>query len=71
MIQLNSLPRRSRHWASTTMIRIATQRLERRATLQQAGDTVDLPYVDHAVDQFVATYVFDLVPETAVHFPAE
>lgn len=55
---------------STTMIRIATRRLanwSRRATVRKADGTGKLPYPDRAFDRFVATYVFDLLPETAIN----
>lgn len=56
---------------STTMIRIATGRLDSwsgRAALERADGTVKLPYADRAFDRFVATYVLDLLPELSVHF---
>lgn len=56
---------------SATMVSLATQHLASwggRATLEQADGTVRLPYPDRAFDRFVATYVLDLLPESAIHF---
>ena len=50
---------------STTMIRIAAQRLspwKSRATIQEADGSSKLPYADAAFDRFVVTYVLDLLP---------
>lgn len=54
---------------STTMLEIATQRLARwsdRATVQQADGTMGLPFGDGQFDRFIATYVFDLLPLSAI-----
>lgn len=55
---------------STTMVEIATRRLERwseRAKVQQGDGTANgLPYANAAFDRFVATYVFDLLPEPLI-----
>jgi ubiquinone/menaquinone biosynthesis C-methylase UbiE len=54
---------------STTMVRIARQRLANwsgRAKVQQCDGTAKLPYADHVFDRFVATYVLDLLPEPAI-----
>lgn len=54
---------------STTMIRIAARRLTRwseRARVQQADGTTLQSYADAAFDRFVATYVFDLLPDAAI-----
>ena len=56
---------------STTMARIATRRLAHwsgRAMVQQADGTEKLQYADLAFDRFIAAYVFDLLPEPAIHF---
>lgn len=56
---------------STTMVSIARRRLANwssRATVQQGDGTVKLPSLDFAFDRFVATYVLDLLPESAIHF---
>jgi ubiquinone/menaquinone biosynthesis C-methylase UbiE len=54
---------------STTMIRIASERLANwrgRATLQQADGTARLPYVDGVFDRFIAAYVLDLLSYSAI-----
>jgi ubiquinone/menaquinone biosynthesis C-methylase UbiE len=60
---------------STTMVRIAAARLSRwgrRATVRQADGTATLPYSDQSFDRFVATYVLDLLAESAIsHVLAE
>jgi ubiquinone/menaquinone biosynthesis C-methylase UbiE len=55
---------------STTMIKIARRRLAPwagRVTLQEADGTVQQRYADGVFDRFVATYVLDLLPETAIN----
>lgn len=54
---------------SATMVRMATRRLARwssRATIERADGTARLAYADGAFDRFVATYVFDLLPQPTV-----
>ena len=54
---------------STTMIRIASERLANwrgRATLQQADGTARLPYVEGVFDRFIAAYVLDLLSRSAI-----
>lgn len=54
---------------STTMVQIATERLANRsgrAKVQQADGTTRLSYAGGAFDRFIATYVLDLLSETAI-----
>jgi len=55
---------------STTMIGIAQKRLAKwsnRATVRQVDGTARLPFEENRFDRFVATYVLDLFPESAIH----
>jgi selT/selW/selH-like putative selenoprotein len=55
---------------STTMAGIAQRRLARwseRATVRQVDGRAGLPYEDDTFDRFVATYVLDLLPQSAIH----
>jgi ubiquinone/menaquinone biosynthesis C-methylase UbiE len=54
---------------STTMVRLATERLKSfgpRAMVTQTSTKVDIPLGDDSIDRFVSTYVFDLLPVAAV-----
>jgi ubiquinone/menaquinone biosynthesis C-methylase UbiE len=54
---------------SSTMIAIASRRLARwrdRATLSRVDGTASLPYADASFDRFVATYVFDIFPDSTI-----
>ncbi len=54
---------------SSTMISIAARRLARwgsRATVSRRDATGALPYADASFDRFVATYVFDIFPESTI-----
>src|SRR5487761_129423 len=54
---------------STTMVSIASRRLARwgdRATVSRVDGTASLPYADASFDRFVATYVFDLFPDSVI-----
>lgn len=55
---------------STTMVEIATRRLANwngRVTVRHADGTIKLPYGDSSFDRFIATYVLDLLSESAIH----
>jgi ubiquinone/menaquinone biosynthesis C-methylase UbiE len=55
---------------STTMTALAARRLARwsgRFEVREADGTTSLIYPDAAFDRFVATYVLDLLSETAIH----
>lgn len=50
---------------STTMVQLATERLKPfglRATVTQISDETEIQLEDDAIDRFVSTYVFDLLP---------
>ncbi|MGC2030307.1 MAG: class I SAM-dependent methyltransferase [Steroidobacteraceae bacterium] len=54
---------------SSTMISIATRRLARwgsRATVSRVDATGSFPYADSSFDRFVATYVFDIFPDSTI-----
>lgn len=54
---------------SSTMTSIATRRLARwgsRATVSRVDATGSLPYADASFDRFVATYVFDIFPDSTI-----
>lgn len=55
---------------SSTMVELATQRLQAfasRARVNQTQGEIRLPFADQAFDRFVSAYVMDLLPEEEIH----